>query len=142
MTKILQISSLFFRGNNVSMNTLRRLSVLSRNGNSIMNSKDGQLISSQRRVIATSSSNDQNKPATQSKEEKAASFLNGTNANYSEEIYQAWLADPRSVHKSWDIYFRTNSVQSPPTLGQSQLPSVNVTSSPSQLNVNQLIQLL
>lgn len=135
MTKLLQLSSIVIRGNaNVSMNTLRRLNVLRNNGS-------GQLLTTQRRVIATSSSNDQNKPAAQSQvEEKAASFLNGTNAIYSEEIYQAWLADPRSVHKSWDIYFRTNSVQSPPTLGQ--LPSVNVTSSPSQLNVNQLIQLL
>lgn len=25
---------------------------------------------------------------------------------YVEEMYAAWKADPKSVHKSWDVYFR------------------------------------
>jgi 2-oxoglutarate dehydrogenase E1 component len=50
-------------------------------------------------------------------------FINGTSTTYIEEIYQAWLHNPSSVHKSWDAYFRTGQYQSPPTLGKtSQQP--------------------
>jgi len=75
-------------------------------------------------------------------EQKAENFLNGSSATYIEEIYQAWLADPKSVHKSWDIYFRTNAVQAPPTLGQS---GVQTTAQAGQLNsasLNQIMQLI
>ncbi len=27
---------------------------------------------------------------------------------YVEEMYEAWKADPSSVHKSWDVYFRNS----------------------------------
>nr|VZI39082.1 unnamed protein product [Spirometra erinaceieuropaei] len=55
----------------------------------------------------------------------AEPFLNGASANYVEDIYAAWLKDPSSVHKSWDIYFRGvnngaavgSAYSSPPTLG-------------------------
>ena len=30
---------------------------------------------------------------------KSGSFLNGSSAVYVDEMYQAWLADPASVHK-------------------------------------------
>ncbi|XP_028313717.1 2-oxoglutarate dehydrogenase, mitochondrial isoform X3 [Gouania willdenowi] len=33
-------------------------------------------------------------------------FLNGTSSNYVEEMYFAWLEDPKCVHKSWDVFFR------------------------------------
>lgn len=52
--------------------------------------------------------------------EKSTSFLNGTSATYVDEIYQTWKNDPKQVHKSWDIYFRTNTISSPPTLGHAQ----------------------
>ena len=55
------------------------------------------------------------------KNEAAEAFLNGSSATYIEEVYHAWLADPKSVHKSWDIYFRTNSIDTPPTLGGDEL---------------------
>uniref|UniRef100_A0A8C7R2A6 2-oxoglutarate dehydrogenase complex component E1 n=1 Tax=Oncorhynchus mykiss TaxID=8022 RepID=A0A8C7R2A6_ONCMY len=55
----------------------------------------------------------------------AEPFLNGTSSNYVEEMYYAWLENPRSVHKSWDIFFRNanagvspgSAYQSPPPLG-------------------------
>ena len=43
-----------------------------------------------------------------------------------EEVYEAWMQNPASVHKSWDIYFRTGSYQSPPTLGGSSQPSQQI----------------
>ncbi|XP_006814040.2 LOW QUALITY PROTEIN: 2-oxoglutarate dehydrogenase complex component E1-like [Saccoglossus kowalevskii] len=33
-------------------------------------------------------------------------FLNGTSTAYVEQMYDQWLEDPSSVHKSWDIFFR------------------------------------
>ena len=36
----------------------------------------------------------------------AESFLSGSSSIYVEEMYESWRADPKSVHKSWDAYFR------------------------------------
>lgn len=33
-------------------------------------------------------------------------FLQGNSANYIEEMYEAWLKDPSSVHLSWQVYFK------------------------------------
>uniref|UniRef100_A0A3P9H5J6 2-oxoglutarate dehydrogenase complex component E1 n=1 Tax=Oryzias latipes TaxID=8090 RepID=A0A3P9H5J6_ORYLA len=41
-------------------------------------------------------------------------FLNGTSSNYVEEMYYAWLEDPKSVHKSWDVFFRNANAGAPP----------------------------
>ncbi|XP_064031733.1 2-oxoglutarate dehydrogenase complex component E1 isoform X2 [Pogoniulus pusillus] len=57
----------------------------------------------------------------------AEPFLSGTSSNYVEEMYYAWLENPKSVHKSWDIFFRNanagaapgTAYQSPPPLGSS-----------------------
>ncbi|KAL7047322.1 hypothetical protein ACKWTF_002863 [Chironomus riparius] len=46
----------------------------------------------------------------------AEPFLNGSSTAYVEEMYNAWLADPSSVHASWDAYFRNNSYSAPPSL--------------------------
>uniref|UniRef100_A0A8C5IX78 2-oxoglutarate dehydrogenase-like, mitochondrial n=1 Tax=Junco hyemalis TaxID=40217 RepID=A0A8C5IX78_JUNHY len=35
------------------------------------------------------------------------SVLSGSNSNYVEEMYCAWLENPESVHKSWDVFFRS-----------------------------------
>ncbi|OON21930.1 oxoglutarate dehydrogenase (succinyl-transferring), E1 component [Opisthorchis viverrini] len=61
-------------------------------------------------------------------------FLNGTSSNYLEDIYQAWLENPSSVHKSWDIYFRRVAAGAapgeayipPPTLGRSSIAAQGV----------------
>ncbi|XP_059819795.1 2-oxoglutarate dehydrogenase complex component E1 isoform X1 [Hypanus sabinus] len=57
----------------------------------------------------------------------AEPFLSGTSSNYVEEMYFAWLENPQSVHKSWDVFFRNantgappgTAYQSPPPLGAS-----------------------
>lgn len=54
-------------------------------------------------------------------------FLQGNSASYVEEMYTAWLKDPKSVHLSWQIYFRnqsqgmssSQSFQAAPTIPQS-----------------------
>lgn len=40
----------------------------------------------------------------------ADSFLQGSNSAYIDQMYVSWRADPASVHKSWDAYFRTGSI--------------------------------
>ncbi|KAK2497341.1 hypothetical protein MC885_007621 [Smutsia gigantea] len=53
----------------------------------------------------------------------AEPFLSGTSSNYVEEMYYAWLDNPKSVHKSWDIFFRNTNAGAPPgTAYQSPLP--------------------
>ncbi|KAK2804146.1 2-oxoglutarate dehydrogenase E1 component [Emmonsiellopsis sp. PD_5] len=53
------------------------------------------------------------------------SFLQGSTANYIDEMYMAWKKDPTSVHISWQTYFRnmedgnmpiSQAFQPPPTL--------------------------
>ncbi|CAH2321312.1 2-oxoglutarate dehydrogenase-like, mitochondrial [Pelobates cultripes] len=38
-------------------------------------------------------------------------FLSGTNSSYVEEMYYAWLENPKSVHKSWDVFFRNTDAE-------------------------------
>ncbi|XP_017344888.1 2-oxoglutarate dehydrogenase complex component E1 isoform X1 [Ictalurus punctatus] len=74
-------------------------------------------------------------------------FLNGTSSNYLEEMYYAWLENPRSVHKSWDIFFRNanngatpgSAYQSPPSPAviTPVLPQALVG---SQANVQKLVE--
>lgn len=54
----------------------------------------------------------------------AEPFLNGSSSAYVEDMYNAWLTDPASVHASWDAFFRNATAgagpgaayQSPPNL--------------------------
>ncbi|XP_065652438.1 2-oxoglutarate dehydrogenase complex component E1 isoform X2 [Hydra vulgaris] len=54
----------------------------------------------------------------------AEPFINGTSGSYVEEMYESWQADPKSVHKSWDVFFRNaqkgalpgQAYQSPPEI--------------------------
>ncbi|KAK6048626.1 hypothetical protein COOONC_13870 [Cooperia oncophora] len=49
--------------------------------------------------------------------------MNATSSMYIEQMYSAWKADPKSVHASWDAYFRNveggaapgQAYQAPPT---------------------------
>ncbi|GME90821.1 unnamed protein product [[Candida] boidinii] len=51
-------------------------------------------------------------------------FLQSNNANYIDEMYEAWTKDPKSVHVSWDAYFKnmngnvpaSHAFIAPPTL--------------------------
>ena len=51
------------------------------------------------------------------------SYLSGTSGAYVEEMYEAWAFDPKSVHASWDAYFRGGAYQAPPSLGASTNPN-------------------
>ncbi|XP_062870886.1 2-oxoglutarate dehydrogenase complex component E1 isoform X2 [Trichomycterus rosablanca] len=54
----------------------------------------------------------------------AEPILKDTSTNYMEEMYYAWLENPRSVHKSWDDFFRNaNAGASPGAAHQSPRPS-------------------
>ena len=35
----------------------------------------------------------------------AEPFMNGTSGGYIEQMYESWLHDKNSVHKSWDAFF-------------------------------------
>ncbi|EFA10391.1 2-oxoglutarate dehydrogenase complex component E1 [Tribolium castaneum] len=54
------------------------------------------------------------------------SFLTGTSSQYIEDMYNAWLKDPSSVHVSWDSFFRNTSqglpqpYHAPPNLAPSK----------------------
>ncbi|KAG8135229.1 hypothetical protein E2320_008271 [Naja naja] len=55
-------------------------------------------------------------------------FLSGSNSTYVEEMYYAWLEEPNSVHKSWDLFFRNATAKALP--GQplpSSLPDLSET---------------
>ena len=51
------------------------------------------------------------------------SFLNGTSIAYVEQMHEAWKADPKSVHASWNAYFTnvskgiTPAIIAPPGIG-------------------------
>ncbi|KAF5288848.1 hypothetical protein FQA39_LY03727 [Lamprigera yunnana] len=58
---------------------------------------------------------------------EAEPFLNGSSGAYVEDMYNAWLKDPSSVHASWDSFFRNSAqggrgYQAPPSLS---LPGKN-----------------
>ncbi|XP_034656823.1 2-oxoglutarate dehydrogenase-like, mitochondrial isoform X2 [Drosophila subobscura] len=57
----------------------------------------------------------------------AEPFANGSTATYVEEMYNAWLRDPASVHTSWDAYFRSNTYTSPPNLAPVQANTLPLT---------------
>ncbi|KAJ7305110.1 hypothetical protein JRQ81_010962, partial [Phrynocephalus forsythii] len=77
----------------------------------------------------------------------AEPFLSGTSSNYVEEMYYAWLENPKSVHKSWDIFFRNanagaapgTAYQSPPPLSTS-LSTLTQSLVPAQPNVDKLVE--
>ncbi len=39
------------------------------------------------------------------------SYLSGTSGSYVEDMYESWCYDPKSVHASWDAYFRGGAYQ-------------------------------
>ncbi|KAL6487149.1 hypothetical protein MHYP_G00037750 [Metynnis hypsauchen] len=45
-------------------------------------------------------------------------------SSYVEEMYYAWLEDPRSVHESWDAYFRNAQASSPVGEAEEKRPSM------------------
>ncbi|XP_017765398.1 PREDICTED: 2-oxoglutarate dehydrogenase, mitochondrial isoform X2 [Eufriesea mexicana] len=51
-------------------------------------------------------------------------FLNGSSSSYVEEMYNAWLQDPHSVHVSWDSFFRSSTAGAAPGLAYQAPPSL------------------
>ncbi|XP_076639306.1 oxoglutarate dehydrogenase Nc73EF isoform X3 [Colletes latitarsis] len=51
-------------------------------------------------------------------------FLNGSSSSYVEEMYNAWLQDPQSVHVSWDSFFRSSTAGAGPGLAYQAPPSL------------------
>ncbi|KIH60595.1 oxoglutarate dehydrogenase (succinyl-transferring), E1 component [Ancylostoma duodenale] len=75
---------------------------------------------------------------------KQEPFMNATSSVYIEQMYDAWKADPKSVHASWDAYFRNveggaapgQAYQAPPiTYGAVGVPGVLPTAIPSNVAV-------
>lgn len=61
-------------------------------------------------------------------------FLQANNASYIDEMYEAWSKDPKSVHISWDAYFKnlngskpaSVAYQAPPTIIPNPLGSLSM----------------
>ncbi|XP_074648897.1 2-oxoglutarate dehydrogenase complex component E1-like [Tubulanus polymorphus] len=54
----------------------------------------------------------------------AEPFLNGSSSSYMEEMYNSWLEDPKSVHKSWDAFFRNTTAGAQPGQAYQRPPSL------------------
>lgn len=72
-------------------------------------------------------------------------FLNATSSNYLEEMYYAWLDNPKNVHKSWDIFFRNANAGVPPGLAYQSPLHLNgipqeVASAQTQANTEKLVE--
>mmetsp|Transcript_10024 Transcript_10024/g.16849 ORF Transcript_10024/g.16849 Transcript_10024/m.16849 type:complete len:123 (+) Transcript_10024:72-440(+) len=57
------------------------------------------------RVGAFRASTAMNKPPSSSASSAQDNFVNGTSAVYVDQMFDAWRADPQSVHASWRSYF-------------------------------------
>lgn len=54
----------------------------------------------------------------------AEPFLNGASSAYVEDMYNSWLADPASVHASWDAFFRNATGGAQPGLAYQAPPNI------------------
>eukprot|EP01133_Synstelium_polycarpum_P018065 gene18065-21582_t len=94
------------------------------------------------RPFSSSSASLFNVNQPKSRKDLSESFLDGTSASYIEDMYQAWKANPESVHKSWGSFFQSadygvptgEAYMSPPTLGTSTATKGAPSSSP-QTNI-------
>jgi len=57
-------------------------------------------------ATSTTTSKDQQQQKNYATQAAAEPFLNGSSGAYVEEMYNAWLQNPQSVHASWDAFFR------------------------------------
>ncbi|KAI9348329.1 oxoglutarate dehydrogenase, E1 component [Pilaira anomala] len=51
-------------------------------------------------------------------------FLHGNSANYIEEMYEAWLKEPSSVHLSWQVYFKNMANGASPSQAYTPPPTL------------------
>lgn len=80
---------------------------------------------------------------------QSTTFLSGTNSAYIDSMFAQWKADPKSVHTSWDVYFKTGNFVAPPTLasdvgavviGQAGAAATTAAVSPDAAKVLQLVR--
>lgn len=110
-------------------------------------SQAAQTVSQQRPITAASTGSTRTFQPIRCYSAPVASepFLNGTSSNYVEEMYYAWLEDPKSVHKSWDVFFRNANAGAPPgaayqsPLGLSAAPQLSSLVG-AQPNVEKLVE--
>ena len=55
-------------------------------------------------------------------------YLSATNSSYVDEMYESWARDPKSVHASWDAYFRGAGFQAPPGIGTTKSNEIPLSS--------------
>lgn len=82
-------------------------------------------------VPALSGSRQLVKPRAYSTKVTAEPFLNGSSSVYVEEMYKAWLESPKSVHKSWDVFFKNAQNGALPGGAYTAPPSLHSTVSSS-----------
>nr|XP_039273817.1 2-oxoglutarate dehydrogenase, mitochondrial-like isoform X1 [Styela clava] len=112
-----------------ALRTLRSISTTSAN-----RKKHDNVASNSSRSASTTSSSQQQAVAAAA---KAEPFLSGSSSVYVEDMYESWLQDPSTVHKSWDVYFRNvnsgalpgEAYQRPPSLGGSAVVPTGTSSS-------------
>lgn len=64
-------------------------------------------------------------------------FLQGNAASYIEEMYEAWLKDPSSVHLSWQVYFKNIQSGVDPRVAYQPPPTiVPLTGMPAPLDLS------
>ncbi|KAK8078422.1 2-oxoglutarate dehydrogenase E1 component [Apiospora saccharicola] len=65
-------------------------------------------LASARRPLALSTASAQRRYASAqaSSPDPSDNFLSGSTANYIDEMYMQWKEDPKSVHVSWQVYFK------------------------------------
>ncbi|XP_062926486.1 2-oxoglutarate dehydrogenase-like, mitochondrial isoform X1 [Mobula hypostoma] len=70
------------------------------------------------------------------------SSLNGSNSNYLEEMFDAWLENPKSVHKSWDAYFQNSNMIVSGTLSDSLSPKGSLQSHQGRMAASSKVEKL
>lgn len=97
-------------------------------------------VSAPTRALATSASSAASPAASPDPPSENDKFLTSTNAYYVEEMHRQWLADPASVHASWNAYFSglkrglrsQDAVALPPVLDDVSLVQAPLTSAQAQ----------
>ncbi|XP_065574167.1 2-oxoglutarate dehydrogenase complex component E1-like [Artemia franciscana] len=71
----------------------------------------------------------------------AEPFLNGSSSTYVEEMYNAWLMDPKSVHSSWDAFFKSATAGAEPGAAYTRPPSLG-SLKPNEVPISALVPYL
>ena len=66
----------------------------------------------------------------------SSEFLTGVNNAYLEEMYELWQKDPSSIHKSWDVYFRTGQSAHIPNSNSGVVTNVDVAGGDSNSQIS------